>query len=103
MTGDALLSIRNVSKRFRRDHGARRRVARCRAGEFFALLGPSGCGKTTLMRLVAGFETPDRGRILLAGQDLAGAPPLSASGEYDVPVLCAVSASRRLQATSLSA
>ena len=44
-------------------------------GEFFALLGPSGCGKTTLMRLLAGFEAPDAGRILLAGQDIAGLPP----------------------------
>jgi putrescine transport system ATP-binding protein len=43
--------------------------------EFFALLGPSGCGKTTLMRLLAGFETPGEGRVLLAGQDLAGVPP----------------------------
>ncbi|MCZ8260290.1 MAG: ABC transporter ATP-binding protein [Beijerinckiaceae bacterium] len=44
-------------------------------GEFHALLGPSGCGKTTLMRMLAGFETPDSGRILLEGQDLAGTPP----------------------------
>ena len=44
-------------------------------GEFFALLGPSGCGKTTLMRMLAGFETLDGGRITLAGQDLAGVPP----------------------------
>jgi len=43
--------------------------------EFFALLGPSGCGKTTLMRLLAGFEEPSGGRVLLAGQDLAGVPP----------------------------
>jgi putrescine transport system ATP-binding protein len=43
--------------------------------EFFALLGPSGCGKTTLMRMLAGFETPNEGRILLAGRDLAGVPP----------------------------
>jgi putrescine transport system ATP-binding protein len=44
-------------------------------GEFFALLGPSGCGKTTLMRLLAGFERPDAGRILLSGQDIEGLPP----------------------------
>ncbi len=44
-------------------------------GEFFALLGPSGCGKTTLMRLLAGFETPEEGRVMLAGEDLAGTPP----------------------------
>src|SRR5262249_48245401 len=44
-------------------------------GEFFALLGPSGCGKTTLLRLLAGFETPDEGRILLDGRDIAAVPP----------------------------
>src|SRR5471030_14249 len=44
-------------------------------GEFFALLGPSGCGKTTLLRMLAGFETPDAGRILLEGEDIAGVPP----------------------------
>ncbi|HEX3973720.1 MAG TPA: ABC transporter ATP-binding protein [Stellaceae bacterium] len=45
------------------------------AGEFFALLGPSGCGKTTLLRLLAGFETPDNGRILIDNQDMASVPP----------------------------
>jgi len=45
------------------------------AGEFFALLGPSGCGKTTLLRMLAGFETPDEGRILLDGKDIAQVPP----------------------------
>ena len=43
--------------------------------EFFALLGPSGCGKTTLMRMLAGFETPTEGRILLDGQDISAIPP----------------------------
>jgi putrescine transport system ATP-binding protein len=44
-------------------------------GEFFALLGPSGCGKTTLLRMLAGFEHPDAGRILIDGADMAGVPP----------------------------
>ena len=44
-------------------------------GEIFALLGPSGCGKTTLLRMIAGFEVPSAGRILLEGRDLAGLPP----------------------------
>ncbi|WP_214326220.1 ABC transporter ATP-binding protein [Nonomuraea sediminis] len=44
-------------------------------GEFFALLGPSGCGKTTLLRILAGFETPDAGAVTLDGSDLLGLPP----------------------------
>ncbi|MFK7792025.1 MAG: ABC transporter ATP-binding protein [Devosiaceae bacterium] len=43
--------------------------------EFFALLGPSGCGKTTLMRMLAGFENPTQGRILLDGEDISAIPP----------------------------
>jgi ABC-type Fe3+/spermidine/putrescine transport system ATPase subunit len=45
------------------------------AGEFFSLLGPSGCGKTTTLRLIAGFERPDGGRILLQGRDHTASPP----------------------------
>ncbi len=45
------------------------------SGAFFSLLGPSGCGKTTLLRLIAGFERPDAGRILIGGVDVANAPP----------------------------
>lgn len=44
-------------------------------GEIFSLLGPSGCGKTTLLRMVAGFDQPDSGRVLLDGQDITALPP----------------------------
>jgi ABC-type Fe3+/spermidine/putrescine transport system ATPase subunit len=44
-------------------------------GEFFALLGPSGCGKTTLLRMIAGFETPDAGAIRIQGRDVTRVPP----------------------------
>jgi spermidine/putrescine transport system ATP-binding protein len=44
-------------------------------GEFFSMLGPSGCGKTTTLRMIAGFETPDEGRILLQGGDVTAVPP----------------------------
>jgi spermidine/putrescine transport system ATP-binding protein len=46
-----------------------------RSGEFLSLLGPSGCGKTTLLRMIAGFEEPDQGEILLAGTSVVGVPP----------------------------
>src|SRR3954452_7207873 len=46
-----------------------------RQGEFFTMLGPSGSGKTTCLRLIAGFERPDRGRVELAGTDVTGLPP----------------------------
>ncbi len=48
---------------------------RIEPGEFFSLLGPSGCGKTTTLRLIAGFERPDSGKILLDGVDMAATPP----------------------------
>jgi spermidine/putrescine transport system ATP-binding protein len=44
-------------------------------GEFFSLLGPSGCGKTTTLRMIAGFEEPSKGQILLHGRDMVGVPP----------------------------
>ncbi|NLK49697.1 MAG: ATP-binding cassette domain-containing protein, partial [Candidatus Cloacimonetes bacterium] len=46
-----------------------------RSGELFSFLGPSGCGKTTLLRMIAGFETPLRGNIFIGDQDITDLPP----------------------------
>src|SRR5450756_302406 len=70
-----LLRIEGVVKKFGAFRAVDRRWLDIRAGEFFALLGPSGCGKTTLLRMIAGFETPDEGRILLDGRDIARVLP----------------------------
>jgi putrescine transport system ATP-binding protein len=74
-TARALVRFDGVSKRFAGIAAVERVSLDIFAGEFFALLGPSGCGKTTLLRLLAGFETPDEGRILLDGEDIARTPP----------------------------
>ncbi|MBL9131609.1 MAG: ABC transporter ATP-binding protein [Verrucomicrobiaceae bacterium] len=72
---DGFLVIENVSKAF----GAQRAVdgvsLQVGRGEAFSLLGPSGCGKTTLLRMIAGFEQPDGGRIVLDGADISHLPP----------------------------
>jgi putrescine transport system ATP-binding protein len=70
-----LLRIDAVVKTFGPLRAVDRLSLDIRAGEFFALLGPSGCGKTTLLRMLAGFETPDEGRILLDGKDIAPVLP----------------------------
>jgi putrescine transport system ATP-binding protein len=70
-----LLRIEAVVKKFGGFRAVDRLSLDIRAGEFFALLGPSGCGKTTLLRMLAGFETPDEGRILLNGRDIAQVLP----------------------------
>ena len=70
-----LLRIEDVGKKFGSFRAVDRVSLDIAAGEFFALLGPSGCGKTTLLRMLAGFETPDEGRILLGGRDIAQVLP----------------------------
>src|SRR3954454_8125711 len=71
----ALVRFEAVTRRFSGFAAVDRLSLEIFEGEFFALLGPSGCGKTTLLRLLAGFETPDEGRILLGGEDISGVPP----------------------------
>jgi putrescine transport system ATP-binding protein len=70
-----LIQFKNVTKRFGDFTAIDDLTIDIFEREFFALLGPSGCGKTTLMRMLAGFETPTEGTILLSGQDIAPIPP----------------------------
>src|SRR5499426_793662 len=74
-TARALVRFDGVSKQFAAVAAVERVSLDIFPGEFFALLGPSGCGKTTLLRLLAGLDTPDEGRILLDGEDIAPVPP----------------------------
>src|SRR5690349_15382821 len=71
----ALLEIQGVTRRFGDFTAVDDVSLAVEPGEFFTLLGPSGCGKTTLLRMIAGFDLPDAGRILLSGDDLATTPP----------------------------
>jgi spermidine/putrescine transport system ATP-binding protein len=73
------IELVGVEKAFSSAHGDVRAVEhvdlRIAEGEFFSLLGPSGCGKTTTLRMIAGFEEPTNGQILLHGRDMVGVPP----------------------------
>src|SRR4030067_2364990 len=70
----AQLEIKNVTRRFGDFVAVDNVSLNIEAGEFFTLLGPSGCGKTTILRMIAGFDLPDAGQILLDGKDLADTP-----------------------------
>ena len=76
----ALLEIVGASKNFGTTVAVDNVNLCVKRGELFALLGPSGCGKTTLLRMIAGFEHPDSGRILVDGADITALPP------YERPV-----------------
>ncbi|MGI8505625.1 MAG: ABC transporter ATP-binding protein [Solirubrobacteraceae bacterium] len=69
------VELRSLTKRFDEALAVDAIHARINAGEFFSLLGPSGCGKTTTLRMIAGFERPTSGEILLDGVDVAQVPP----------------------------
>ena len=67
--------VENVDVFYGSNHVLKNINLEIEAGEFFAFLGPSGCGKTTLLRLIAGFNQADRGRVLVGGADVSSLPP----------------------------
>jgi spermidine/putrescine transport system ATP-binding protein len=69
------VSLRGVTKRFGDFAAVRDMDLDIPSGEFFTMLGPSGCGKTTTLRMIAGFEEPSDGTVLLDGDDVTGLPP----------------------------
>ena len=72
---DPIISFQGVSKRFGQVTAVDNTSFDIQRGEFFSLLGPSGCGKTTLLRMVAGFEVPSAGEIMIDGQPMSATPP----------------------------
>ena len=75
MSATPLVELIDVNKRFGPTVTADEFSLKIDKGEFFTFLGPSGSGKSTILRMVAGLEEPDSGRILFAGRDLVGVPP----------------------------
>lgn len=75
-----IVQIQNLTKNFGATYAVDNINLEIHQGEFFSLLGASGCGKTTLLRMLAGFETPSSGRIIIDGQDVTDLPP------YERPV-----------------
>ncbi len=72
---EPMVELVGVTKRFGNVEAVSQVHLRIQSGEFITLLGPSGCGKTTLLRLIAGFETPDSGAVRLSGEDVTHRPP----------------------------
>jgi spermidine/putrescine transport system ATP-binding protein len=72
--GGGAIALTGVSKSFAGARAVNDVTLEIADGEFFSLLGPSGCGKTTTLRMIAGFETPDTGRVILQGRDVTSVP-----------------------------
>ena len=86
------IELESVGKRFGKAAAVRGVTLSILEGEFFSLLGPSGCGKTTTLRMIAGFEVPDEGRILLQGEDVHHGHAEPAAGQHGLPAVRALPA-----------
>ena len=84
----AFLEINNINKNFGKTVAVKDFNLQVEKGEFISLLGPSGCGKTTTLRMVAGFETPSSGKVVLMVKTLPTSPPINATlAWYSSPTL----------------
>ena len=72
---EVIVKIDNVNKKYGDNHVVRNLVIDIKQGEFLTMLGPSGCGKTTTLRMIAGFETPTSGNILIEGEEIQNTEP----------------------------
>ncbi|MBQ3517173.1 MAG: ATP-binding cassette domain-containing protein, partial [Lachnospiraceae bacterium] len=70
-----LINLENISKSYGSQMVLDDMNLYIRENEFLTLLGPSGCGKTTTLRIIGGFETPDKGRVIFDGADITNIPP----------------------------
>lgn len=75
VTRDEVIRLDHVTKQYGAVHAVREADFAIGRGEFFAMLGPSGCGKTTTLKMIAGFEQPSSGRVMLDGDDVSKVPP----------------------------
>ena len=73
--GETILELQGIAKHFGETDVLNGVSIAIGKGEFITLLGPSGCGKSTTLRIIAGLETPDEGRVLLNGKDVTDAEP----------------------------
>ena len=73
--GNIIIELTNISKEFDGNLVVEDFNLYVRKGEFITFLGPSGCGKTTTLRMIAGFEMPTQGSIMLNGEDITNLPP----------------------------
>ena len=90
----AIIEFRCVTKRFGEVVATDRIDLRISAGEFLSLLGPSGCGKTTALRMIAGFEQPSEGDVLIAGETVNGVPAIAAHVLFNLAVVILIVRSR---------